>query len=137
MELTKIKTLIRSIFKKEQVEKHDFKEVETTHIEKHSIAPYKLQNNEIKIDKNNKKELLNKYAEEYLKTYKALANYKYKNLLKTNPEALRLYNKEDVQIMYVNYNKKFYNYHEYIFLVYKPKANMEIKLLDLTDESFY
>lgn len=77
-------------------------------------------------------------AEKFIEVYKITADVLYANLLKTNPESLRLYNKNNIQIYYIDLNEKFFpSFNQYIVFVFNPNAKMGIECLDLTAESYY
>lgn len=76
-------------------------------------------------------------ASTFMDVYRNGVDLMYANLLQTNPEAFRLYSKDNVQIYYFELNKRFFTYNQYIAYVYKPNAKMDIKVLDLTAESYY
>lgn len=77
------------------------------------------------------------FANEILDFYQEIAQTKYANLLKTNPEALRLYSKSNVKLFRVNVNDNFLQFDDYLFFVYCVGAKFELIELDLSDSSYY
>lgn len=76
-------------------------------------------------------------ASTLLDYYQDIVHTKYANLLKTNPEALRLYDKSNIRLYRIHVNKDFFQFDDYLFFVYFRGGNFELIEKDLSDSSFY
>ncbi len=121
-------------FSKKRSTEKETNEVASTIVD---IEPTKQQPEDIK-EKTPTTDDIYLVANKFIDIYKETADTLYANLLKTNPEALRLYSKDNVQIYYIDLNNRFFpSLNQHIAFVYKPDAKMDIKILDLTAESYY
>lgn len=84
-----------------------------------------------------KEESIKKYAYKFIEKYQITANNLYNGLLKTHPEALRLYNQDHVKLYYIELNNNYFEFNKYLIFTYKKDANMDLDILDLTDDKFY
>ncbi|WP_419893613.1 hypothetical protein [Oceanobacillus kimchii] len=77
------------------------------------------------------------FASDFLDYYQSVAQTKYVNLLNTNPESLRLYNKENLKVYRIQVRDDFFPFDDYLFFIYSKNGNFELVELDFTNPSYY
>ncbi|MDO6448070.1 hypothetical protein [Oceanobacillus profundus] len=86
---------------------------------------------------NNENRAIKTLAELVIQEYQKIVDKLYINLLKINPEALRLYKPENIKVYRVIFNQDYFQWNDCMFFTYKRGGNLEIDELDLTDEKYY
>lgn len=91
----------------------------------------------VKVNSQELEEIAEIYGRKFIDEYKRIAYHKYFGILKTNPEALRLYDELNVQVIYYMLNDNYFSHNSYMAFIYKRNANMSVQVLDLTDVKYY